>query len=277
MANSEFSESTYGHVVTSELMGRYNAAVRDGRIRRVSAVFTAHIPSLPQEAIVGYDVMFPFPDAAPLCYQYKLTDELSTRKHASVTRDKVPAGSDLEAPAYKFEVRKEQNDTLLRLQKHIAVKVFYCAPKFWKLAELNRHADSQTVLQNSFLLAPPTLKGKGQKHVVYFDLTNRNHYICSEPRKLDGVYEFRSLMELVYRDRRSVRDLLEEILTKLRKDLAGETELWERVDASLAAERELEREWGPEPMPPYYWRSITLYRWIRQMIYLHYGADFYLV
>lgn len=276
MAKSEFSESTYGQVVTSELMGRYNAAVNAGRIRRATTVVIADLPSLPQEALVGYDVMFPFPEAAPLCFQYKLSDELSARKHATVKRDKVPAGSDLEAPAYEFEVRKAQNDTLLRLQKQIVVKVFYCAPKFWRFAVLNQHAGSQTVLQNSFLLAPPSLTGKGQKHVVYFDLTNRNHYICSEPRKLEGVHEFRSLIELVYKDRRNVRDLLEEILAKLKQDLGRERQLWETVDASLETEQRYEREWGPEPMPPYYWRSLALYRWIKRIIYLHYGADFHL-
>lgn len=277
MPKKEFSESLYAQLVTAELMGRFNTAVTAGRIRAFTTVVIPDVPTPPQEAIVGYDVMFPFPEAAPLCYQYKLSHQLSLKTRARVIRDKLPTGDDLDAPAYQFEVRKAQNDTLLKLPTQIKVKAFYCAPKFSKSSELNQHAGSQSILQNSFLLAPPTLTGKGQKHTVYFDLTKRNHYICSEPHKLEGVYDFGTLKELVYRDRQNVRELLEIILKLLRQDLPSERQLWEQVDASLEEKQRFVEEWESEPIPPYFWHSIVLYQWIKRIIHLHYGADFHLI
>lgn len=202
-------------------MGRFNAAVEDGRIRRFSSVVLAIEPSRQEEALLGYDMLFPFPEAAPLCFQYKLTAKLSAKRLLRVLNKKAPSGAILIDPAFEFEIKKEQNEKLLKLQTQVLVKPFYCVPKFDTILELNRHAIARGVLRNSFFLAPPTkLPGAGQKHTVFFDLTNKNNFVCSEPQKLDGMYDYAFMLELVQADRQNVVDLLQQILAKLKEALS---------------------------------------------------------
>jgi hypothetical protein len=270
VAASEFSEYTYATAVNIELGSRMNAAITSGRIQGYSAVGVAHVPSLTEEAILGYDVLFPFPEAAPLCFQYKLAASLSNRKRMGVIDKKLSTiQATLDNPSFEFEIKRKQNDTLLRLATQIKVKAFYCAPKFYTWRELNSHCANKQLLKRSFLLSPPTLVGPPEKHKVYFDLSRRR-FICSEARELDGVYEYETLVEASYRERQPVGRLLEGILADLRSDLYSERQLWERVDNSWNETPEIKDE-------RFYRRVIWLLRWIKLIVSLYYGAEFHLI
>lgn len=267
MSKAEFLEYTYANAVTHELMSRYDQAIYSGRIKRSSVVAVVDIPSLIDEALVGYDVMFPF-DAVPLCYQYKISEPQTNIQRANLTKGGFPGP--LEDPSYYFQIKRTQNDTLIRLAKNIMVKVFYCAPKFDRLLQLNRHVLNRHVLRNSFLLKPPDLTGTDKTHKVVFDL-KRHHYICSEPKELDGVYDFPELLEQLRREKTPVLKLLETILERLRADLYREAELWDQVDSSLSPIRSIEDDRYMIQ------RAAVLYRWIKLIVSLYYGADFLLL
>jgi hypothetical protein len=265
----EFSEFTYGFAVSFELMSRYNSAIASGRIPQLNKVLFADIPNLREERWLGYDVLFPFPEAAPICFQYKVSELLSARRRKSVLTKKLSVlAGQLVDPAYTFEIRRDQNEQLHQLANNILVKAFYCVPKFSRVGELQRHVQTQTLLRNSFLLPPPVVNAgpRKQKHDIYFDLNN-HRYVCSDPQKLDHFYEFEYLDEIVSA-RQNTNELLESLMARLRALHGRRNELWDRLEESQGLMGTIDDR---------YIRALWHYRWVKTLIGIYYGADFQLV
>lgn len=267
MTNVQFSETSFAFALTSELMVRYFQAVQAGQITHMSGTVTATFPNLRQERHLGYDVVLPF-HATPLCYQFKLSEPHSKKQTKTLT--KRSGLTALTAPSYYFQVKKQQNETLIDTAKALNIRAFYCAPKFHLSSDFNNFAASRVIVRNSLFLRPPTWPDALKSHRVVFDL-NGLHRLCSEPIELDGVYTFDRIYEELSSERRPIYDVLEELLKRLREILQQE-DLWRLVYDSLAAVPEVRRT--ENILPP---RTFAAYRWISWIMSVYFDVRLYLL
>lgn len=178
------SEFSYGFALTNELIGLA------GEPLRIAPIF----PSLVEEGRAGggYDVHLDLP-GFPLFLQFKRSDCMVR----SNTRE-LAKGLKLHVPYYRFPItarsRSTQHDMLCDLDDDTSNQVFYAAPRFHEVGELDTAYLSQAVAERSFYIRPReigTFPDDGG-HYVVFDETQ--HYVCSEARKVEGV-KGRELLE----------------------------------------------------------------------------------
>lgn len=170
----EISEFSYGFALTNEIVGWAPIGA--------APVF----PSLIEEGRTGggYDVRLHMP-GVPVFIQFKRADCM-TRSYAREIRD---YGVALSLPFYRFRItesgKSNQHELLLALNEEEDM-VFYAAPRFHRLDEINAAWNSNQVASRSIFVTPAEI-GKlddDYHHVAYDD---RRAYICSEPKRIDFV------------------------------------------------------------------------------------------
>ncbi|MGO9357788.1 MAG: hypothetical protein ACLP1D_08930 [Xanthobacteraceae bacterium] len=170
----DISEFSYGFALTRELIALTETL-------KAAPVF----PSLIAEGKKGggYDVNLDIP-GFPLFIQFKRS-ECMIRRSARETKPPMNFGT----PFYRMKItekwRSAQHEMLLELDAEPNV-VFYAAPLFHTIEELNKAYREGTVSEQSCYV-PPSKIGKldGDSHHVAFDA--KRFLTCSEPREIEGI------------------------------------------------------------------------------------------
>lgn len=171
------SEFSYGFALTNELIDLA------GEPLRLAPVF----PSLIEEGRAGggYDVQLAVP-GFPLFVQFKRSDCL-TRSNAR----EVVAGLPLSVPYHRFEItgrkRSAQHDMLCELDGGAGNQVFYAAPRFHEVAELDAAYLAGAVAERSFFVRPSEIgvfSDDGAHHVVFDGV---RHFVCSKAREIKAT------------------------------------------------------------------------------------------
>jgi hypothetical protein len=181
-----FSEFSYGYALTQELAsGRFGSLV-------AAPIF----PSLVREGRAGggYDIQLPF-TGVPLFLQFKLSYYL----HRSNSLEWEQYFS----PYYRMYLRplrySDQHDLLFELER-IGSQVFYVAPKFHKVEELNDAYASENVCDRSAFFSPvdigtlPTI----DQHYLTFNSSSVDAFLWSgEPRKLKRPHSSKDIEDIL--------------------------------------------------------------------------------
>lgn len=208
-----FSEFSYGFAVTNEFAGLLSL--------HAAPIF----PSLLEEGKAGggYDVKFDQP-GVPLFLQFKRSERMV---HTSAREYGMP-GATIGLPYHRFWItpstKSRQHELLLNLETP-QNRVYYVAPKFHRVEQLNDAWKSQSVVARSIFLSPRSIgpMPDNGRHSLAFD--HRSVWRCSEPKKVES-----STFEDVIGDLRSA---LSQRKQPLREDLAE----WEnRLNAARAIE-----------------------------------------
>lgn len=192
----ELSEFSYGFALTNEL-------IDIGGPLSAAPIF----PSLIEEGRAGggYDVNLDIP-GFPLFLQFKRSDCM-----VGMNSKEVASPYNFVPPFYRMKIterrRSAQHDMLLDLDDgHNAV--FYAAPLFHTVAELNHAYITKSVSDRSFYIRPSDIgRLDDNAHHVAFDKVRR--WVFSEPRETMGIRgtEFpETLMQRRLQDERPLRD-----------------------------------------------------------------------
>ena len=226
----EISEFSYGFALTNELVG-WTAL-------RAAPIF----PSLIEEgrASGGYDVRLDLP-GAPLFLQFKRADCMTRLAAREISKN----GLDLTVPYFRFGIterkRSFQHTSLVALDDGQNL-VFYAAPRFHTLAEINSAWTAKSVVQRSIFVAPQQigLIADDDRHVIAYDA--RRTYFCSEPREVAplSIGDLRERIEskLDHAAERSLRTQLEEWRENLHNAAARAHEMQMEVEAAILSRRE---------------------------------------
>jgi hypothetical protein len=170
----EISEFSYGFALTNELVGWAPLAA--------APVF----PSLIEEGKAGggYDVKLELP-AVALYLQFKRSDRM-TRKSA---KERKAIGPRLSVPYHRFHVteakKSNQHNMLIELDDGMSL-VFYAAPRFHALAEINWAWAHNAVSAQSIFVAPSEIGAlDNASHSVAFDYAST--FLCSDPKKIQHL------------------------------------------------------------------------------------------
>ena len=171
----DISEFSYGFALTQELISVAEPPLRAAPI----------FPSLIEEGRPGggYDVHLDIP-GFPLFIQFKRSDCMVRRS----ARD-TAAPSKFNIPFYRMKIterwRSAQHEMLVDLDTG-RNQVFYAAPLFHTVEQLNRFYLIKTVSDNSFYIRPRRIgRLDGDPHYVAFDA--RRSWVFSEPQEVHGI------------------------------------------------------------------------------------------
>ncbi|MDP2935001.1 MAG: hypothetical protein Q8O86_00755 [Dehalococcoidia bacterium] len=191
----DISEFSYGYSITDELAHKAGPSVT------AAPVF----PSLYREGQDGggYDLRLDL-DGIPLFVQFKLADCM-VRNTAHEAQN-----GDLVCPFYRMHLRharhSHQHEMLLKLEtKH--EEVYYCAPGFHRLSELNDAYLRHQVCERSLWILPSSVgrfQGPGE-HYVSFRIPGRV-FVHPEPREALESTDFATLSERIYSRYKKERD-----------------------------------------------------------------------
>jgi hypothetical protein len=203
----EISEFSYGFALTNELVSW-------------SKLYAAPIfPSLIEEGKAGggYDVKLQFP-GVPLYLQFKRAHCMTRRSASEMSKHKVP----LVLPFYRFYVTESgtsnQHAMLLELDDG-ANQVFYAAPRFHRIREINAAWNSNAVASQSIFVRPLAIGGLDDKmhHVAYDDTAT---FLCSKPQPvphLSALDLAHALQEKLSEEKRPLADTLTEFVDRANK------------------------------------------------------------
>lgn len=235
----EISEFSYGFALTNELVGWTTL--------RAAPIF----PSLIEEGRAGggYDVKLELP-GIPLYLQFKRA-ECMTRRSAKEIRN----GASLSTPFYRFYLmeatRSDQHKLLLQLDDG-SNEVYYAAPRFHKIAQINSAWNNNTVTPQSIFVTPQAIGQLNRgTHTIAYDA--RRAYCCSNPRLVDffnGGGLQRRLSEKLSKEERSLRVRLPALIASARKasrEIHDEDDTEEGVQlrAPPTIETRIPRDLGP--------------------------------
>lgn len=203
----EISEFSYGFALTNEIVGWAPVAA--------APVF----PSLIEEGQAGggYDVRLDMP-GVPLFLQFKRADCM-VRSSAREIRDH---NLQLSLPFYRFKITEStksiQHQLLLELDDGVNA-VFYVAPRFHELVEINAAWDANEVASRSIFVAPAQIGilDTGSHRIAY---DNDSAFLCSEPRPVEFLTTFGLIQELSNRlsaDNRPLREKIPEMVDGLER------------------------------------------------------------
>lgn len=204
----QISEFSYGFALTNELVGWEELSA--------APVF----PSLLEEGKAGggYDVKLDRP-GVPLYLQFKRSEFL-TRRSGREAQELARRGQQIQIPYYRFSITEatlsDQHDMLLALD--IAPNfVFYAAPRFHRISEINEAWLANAVATRSQFVAPHLIGSlPSGKHTVAFD--GNRFWVCSEPRQIDGLNSRQladKLRAAIKVDDRPLREKLPELAREL--------------------------------------------------------------
>jgi hypothetical protein len=186
MAAPEISEFSYGFALTSEL------------VRWADLSAAPVFPSLIAEGGPGggFDVKLDRP-GAPLYLQFKRS-ECMLRKSAREWVRVHELGGILSVPFYRFHItealKSAQHEMLLALDTAPNL-VFYAAPKFHRLSEIDLAWHAVAVSTRSVFIAPSEIGSLDfERHSVAFDA--QRTWVCSEPREIYALSS-RQLLEKI--------------------------------------------------------------------------------
>lgn len=177
----EISEFSYGFALTNEIVGW-------------NEVSTAPIfPSLIEEGRSGggYDVRLDMPGVL-LFLQFKRADCMVRATAKEIQHFDLP----LSIPFYRFKItetgKSRQHELLLELDDGVNL-VYYAAPRFHELSEINSAWSTNQIASRSIFVTPNDIGilNEESHHVAYDDI---NAYLCSEPKPL-GFYSSSNLIE----------------------------------------------------------------------------------
>lgn len=166
------SEFSYGYVVTEEL------------IRGVGIPLTAApvFPSLIDEGRQGgYDVKLDF-QGTPLFLQFKLSDYINI-KNCRVQEFKKGL---FNQPFYRMHLRSSrysnQHQLLIDLE-NLHPAVYYVAPTFHEVSELNKAYVQKKILKQSVFISPSAIGQLPDKkeHHIAFQFSGNDAYFLSTP------------------------------------------------------------------------------------------------
>jgi hypothetical protein len=177
--HNRLSEFSYGYGVTREV---------ERQLASVGLRATPFLPSLLQEAVLGFDVRFDRPGAA-LLLQFKLGEALQRFRRDDLSK---PPPS-LEKPFWRFSIDTAEQDgqfDLLLKAEYAQAEVYYVAPRFTTWDAYVSEFQSERVLHESLLLRPSEIEAKlvlqgaadGWHRIVY---DQSNVFVCSDPTPLD--------------------------------------------------------------------------------------------
>lgn len=240
----EISEFSYGFALTNEMVGWAPIAA--------APLF----PSLIEEGKAGggYDVKLDLP-GVPLYLQFKRADCMKTRRAREISDHNLK----ISLPFYRFKItesgKSDQHELLLALDDGSCL-VFYAAPRFHRLIEINDAWQKNLVATSSIFVAPSTIGPlNADSHHVAYD--QRLAWLCSDPHEIDFLSSS-SLMQAVssriHSDPRPFRDKIPELIPSLRDaESRARARIREKVgtesSVGFSAERQgvpLQR--GPDPL-----------------------------
>ena len=178
---SEFSEFSYGYAVLDELINWYGSPLDS----------VPEFPTTVAEASLGYDARISA-DGFALFLQFKVSDCMVKRTAFEATR------GHFDPPFYRMHLRRisksRQHELLIELEndQHF---VFYVAPGFHRMLELNNAYFSREIAAKSIWIRPSEIGGlpDTKDHHVSFKLPS-NFVRYSEPKHLQGEYTIKSLI-----------------------------------------------------------------------------------
>lgn len=175
MANTEYSEFSYGYALTDSLM----RTILPGSSR--APIF----PSLLAEGSAGggYDVKIPtYP--VPLFLQFKIPRVITRRSRLLPPR--------YSCPYYRFPLRTrapDQHALLLDLEKKFPL-VFYATPLFHTVIELDSHYARKEVHVHSIFVRPSSIGVLDDRpHQVAYSTRDPVCWCFSEPKAIEGRYK----------------------------------------------------------------------------------------
>jgi len=182
----EISEFSYGFALTNEIVGWTPL--------KIAPIF----PSLIEEGKTGggYDVKLDIP-GIPLYLQFKRADCMVRKNATEFIKNPTIA---LSKPFYRFKItesgKSNQHRLLLELSKNPGASVFYAAPRFHKLVEINQAWDTNEVASRSIFISPTAIGTlNAESHHVAYD--NQNAFLFSEPKNIQFLtsYDLLSFMQ----------------------------------------------------------------------------------
>ena len=197
----EISEFSYGFALTNELVGWKPLCA--------APIF----PSLIEEGKAGggYDVKLDWP-GTPLYLQFKRADCLTRSSAREISKFHL----ELIPPFFRFGVternRSLQHASLIELDDGNRL-VFYAAPRFHTLNEINSAWSAGNVAQRSIFISPSAIGEiiDDEKHAVSYD--EHHTYFCSKPRAIVPTAAgelLAALQQKLRDDRRPLREQLGE-------------------------------------------------------------------
>lgn len=181
---SQFSEFTYGFSVTNELLYYFRGNTSQSPI----------FPSLLEEGRDGggYDMKINY-DGIPIFLQFKLSEFLYSKNAKEIDL--------FNKPYYRFSLMplkySNQHKMLIDLESSGEI-VYYSAPKFHTIKELNNYFSNNAIVANSIFISPTEI-GRlpdDDEHSIVFDVNTTSIYRCSTPKKIETGEE-RSLINKV--------------------------------------------------------------------------------
>ncbi|WP_152530052.1 hypothetical protein [Agrobacterium tumefaciens] len=249
---SDISEFSYGFALTNEIVGwtPLNAA----------PVF----PSLIEEGKQGggYDLKLDAPGVA-LYLQFKRADCMTRASAKEIKKHRLP----LSRPFYRFPITERnksfQHTSLVTLDTDRNL-VFYAAPRFHLVSEINEAWHAKDVAARSIFVRPRSigLITDDERHHVAYD--SARAFFCSDPREIEpesAASIYKLITDRVKDDPRPIRERLPEWLidVKVRREEARRNqEFVEMIVDGLRAERKLAvpyyrqypRLWRDTDIPP---------------------------
>jgi hypothetical protein len=194
----EISEFSYGFALTNEIVAW--APIK------VAPIF----PSLIEEGKKGggYDVKLDMP-GVPLYLQFKRAFRMTRRTANEVKKHKKR----LKIPFHRFYITdsgtSDQHTMLLELDDG-KNNVFYVAPRFDSIAEINDAWSANEVAERSIFVRPQAIGVLDDElHHVAFDATRT--FICSEPKEIEALSATQVVERLLGRLKDDPRPLRETV------------------------------------------------------------------
>lgn len=218
----EISEFSYGFALTNEIVG--------WKPLSAAPIF----PSLIEEGKLGggYDVKLDWP-GIPLYLQFKRSECMTGRTAKEFQKIKNSGGS-INLPFYRFPIteslKSKQHEYLLELDISSNL-VFYTAPRFHRIVEINDAWANHMVASRSIFVSPKQIGPlDDEKHTVAFDGTKS--WICSEPRSveiLNSRQVLKKIQNLLKSDDQPLGEKIPVILESLREaEIRGRTNFEEK-------------------------------------------------
>jgi hypothetical protein len=176
MIAKQISEFSYGYAVTSELINKNS-----------SCGAAPFFPSLRFEggAGGGFDVVIEYLHATPIFVQFKLSEKL---KRSNASEYHLFNSGYFRFPIWSSK-DSNQHKLLLELAKTYS-RVYYVAPRFHSIDELNNHFLNRRVIENSIFVRPAEIgeiKDTNDHVFAFHTDPAKGRYFCSEPWPIEEV------------------------------------------------------------------------------------------
>jgi hypothetical protein len=152
----------------------------------------------------------------PLYLQFKRADCMTRRSALEINTHNLP----LSLPFYRFKItesgKSDQHELLLALDDGSSV-VFYAAPRFHELAEINNAWNKNIVATRSIFVAPSRVGSldTNSHHVAYDE---QRAWLCSDPEPIDFLNSTNLIEVLRGRleaDARPLREKISELVEQI--------------------------------------------------------------